>query len=707
MGLGPRASRLGQQPDGSAMTTGAFIMSAAGRAARGLRAAWRLLRWPLVIGALLCTAAVQALLVAVLGFPIDRAALAADGATLVITDRDGALLARVPAPGGAPDRDHWVALADLPPVAVSAVIESEDRGFWDHRGVDGRAVVRAAWLDLRAGAPRYGASTITMQLARLVGSGDAPRSWRKKLRETVTALRIERALGKREILEQWFNRAYFGNGAWGLDAAARLYFGKPARALSTGEAVLLACLPRAPTAYDPITHPDAAVARRDRVLDAMVRHRRLSADEAARAKAQPLAFALHRPPARAPHFVRAVIDGLPPAIARKGGVVRTTLEWPLQETLERRVREQIATLTGKNVDQAGMVVLDTETATVRAWIGSVDWDGPAGQVDAVTRRRNPGSALKPFVYGAAIEAGDLPSTVAHDVRDVSPDYVVRQAGREHGPVRYREALGSSYNFAAVQALERAGVTRVMTALRAAGVATLPGTPDDYGPRLALGAAKVRLLDVAAGYRFAVTGGKVRAPTLVIAVEAPDRTRWRPALAPERRVFSPSTSWLVMDMMADAEARRPGFGQELPFDLPFPVAAKTGTARGFADMLAVAATREVLVAAWAGNFDGTPGQGVPGMEAAAPLVRDALLAVAGGRALTLPARPDDVEAIEVCAVSGMAPGPHCPVARDWAPRGHPPGHACDWHRLDGGAVRIIYPPALRGWLERTGGRRPRH
>ena len=683
------------------MTTAAFILTLRGRVARAARAAWRMLRWPVVAGALLFAAGVQALVLAVYAFPIDPADLAADGATLVVTDRDGVELARVPAPGGPPARDHWVPLAEIPAVAVSAVLESEDDGFWDHRGVDGVGVLRAAYLNLRAGGARYGGSTLTMQVARLIYSGDAPRSWRKKLRETVWALRLERALGKRQILEQWFNRAYFGNGAWGLDAAARLYLGKPARSLSTAEAVLLACLPRAPSAYDPIAHPGAARARRDRVLDLMVRRGGLSADEAARARAQPLELTLHHPPSRAPHFVHAVIASLPPEVAARGGVVRTTLELRLQEVLERRVREQVAGLDDRNVDQAGLVVLDTETATVRAWIGSVAWDGPACQVDAVTRRRNPGSALKPFVYGAALEAGDLPSSIALDTRDASPDYLVRDAGREHGPVRYREALGSSYNFAAVYALERAGVTRVMTALRAAGVAELPGTPDEYGPRLALGAAKVRLLDLAAGYRFAVAGGKARAPTLVISVDAPDGRRWRPPATLERRVFSPATAWLVMDMMADPEARRPGFGQELPLDLPFPVAAKTGTARGFADMVAVAATREVIVAAWAGNFDGTPGQGVPAMVAAAPLVRDALLTLAGGRALTLPPRPDDVEAIDVCAVSGLAPGPHCPVVRDWAPRGHRVDHECDWHQLDHGVVRVIYPPALAGWLERRG------
>jgi penicillin-binding protein 1C len=249
----------------------------------------------------------------------------------------------------------------------------------------------------------------------------------------------------------------------------------------------------------------------------------------------------------------------------------------------------------------------------------------------------------------------------------------------------------------VYALERASVTRAMTALRAAGVATLPGSPDDYGLRLALGAPKVRLLDLAAGYGFTVRGGLVRAPVLVSSVTARDGRRWRPRASGETRVFTADTAWLVMDMMSDPEARRPAFGQENAFDLPWRVAAKTGTARGFADTVALAATREVTVAAWAGTVDGSPTQGVPAMKAAAPLVRDALLAYADGRPLTLPARPDDIEAIDVCEVSGGLPGPHCSVKRDWAPRGRAPTHVCTWHPAPG---VVVYPDGLRGWAARV-------
>jgi penicillin-binding protein 1C len=235
----------------------------------------------------------------------------------------------------------------------------------------------------------------------------------------------------------------------------------------------------------------------------------------------------------------------------------------------------------------------------------------------------------------------------------------------------------------------------MTKLKAAGVGALDGTPRDYGPRLALGAAKVRLLDLAAGYGFLVRGGSVRAPAAVREVVLAGGGRWRPAPARDRRVFTPEAAWLTMDILADPAARQATFGPELPLDLPFPVAAKTGTARGFADTWTVAATREVIAAAWAGNFDGTSSHGVVGMEGAAPIVRDALLAYAGGRRLTLPAAPEDVVAVEVCAVSGLAPGPHCPRAHDHARAGDAALPACDWHTVGG----IVWPARAQAWYRR--------
>lgn len=649
---------------------------------------WRITRWGLVVAFVPLVIAIQAAIFVVVTVPFDRAGLAATNEPLVLLDLRGEEIATLPAIGV--DRTRWTSLAQVPSIAIAAIIESEDRNFYEHRGVDGTGIARAIYLTARGG--RYGGSTLTMQLARmLLGNND--RSITNKLREMLLALRIERAVDKRDILEQWVNRAYFGNGAVGFDAAARLYFGKPAGALSDGEAVLLAVLPRAPTGYDPLKHLDRALRRRDYVLDMLVERGAITAVAARDARAPALAIGKHVLENRAPHFVQYVVSALPPAVRRAGGTLHTTLDLQLQRQLQGRVTDQVATLARMNLDQAGLVVLDGQTSEIRVMVGSTGWAHAGGQINITTRRRHPGSALKPFVYGTAIERGANPASIAYDVREASPGYM---SGVEHGPVRYREALASSYNFAALDVIQEVGVTRVMSTLKRAGVAELERRPEDYGPRLALGAAKVRLLDLAAGYGAFVNHGVVDTPRGIVRAVTPHGT-WSPERLPPRRVFTADTAWLVMDMLSDPEARRPGFGMELPVDLPFRAAIKTGTARGFADTWAVGATREAIVGAWAGTFDGTPTHGIVGMDAAAPLVRDALLAIAGGEPLTLPAQPATVADVDVCATSGMVAGEHCPRIRDHAARGHGQARPCTWHRIDG---TLQYPARARGWLDRN-------
>jgi penicillin-binding protein 1C len=375
--------------------------------------------------------------------------------------------------------------------------------------------------------------------------------------------------------------------------------------------------------------------------------------------------------------------------------VRTSIDLQLQRVLEERVADEVSARHRDNLEQAGLIVLDAHTAEVRAMVGAA----PPSQLNITTRRRNPGSALKPFVYATAIEQGGSPASIAWDVRDTSESYFEPDAETpEHGPVRYREALASSYNFAAIGVLEHVGIARVMSVLRAAGVAELAGSPNEYGLRLALGAPKVRLIDLAAGYGFLVNGGVVTEPHGITEAIAPDGSRWSPPRTPARRVFTEQTSWLVMDMLSDPEARRAGFGMELPFDLPFRIAAKTGTARGFADTWAIGATREVIVGAWAGTFDGTPTHGLVGMDAAAPLVRDAMLAVAAslGRPLTLPPRPPGLDDIHVCADSGMPADGPCAQIHDYAIHGRPLEDSGIRHDRDGAAH---YPAKAKGWLSR--------
>lgn len=657
---------------------------------------WRRLWRCAALAVLVPTVAlVQLALVLLIAWPWSAKDLDVDGQPLLFLDRRGEPIATVM--GTSPDRTQWTPIGELPAIAVSAVIESEDHGFWRHRGVDGLGIARAAWLNLRGGTLGYGGSTLTMQLARMLISGGAPRSVTAKLREAMLALRIERALDKHAILEQWLNRAYFGNGAHGFAAAAQRYFGKSARTLSIGEAVLLAALPRAPIGYDPLRHRAASLRRRDYLIELLVRRGSLTPSAARDALAQPLAIAMHRVPNRAPHFVSWIIEQLPAAQRQRGGTVRTTLDLRLQEVLARRVAQQVAELGERNLQQAGIVVLDTASSAVLAMVGSVDFaaSSAGGQINITTRKRNPGSALKPFVYAAAIERGASPVSLAWDTRDSQDDFSPN-GGVEHGPVRYREALASSYNFAAVDVLHGVGVAALMSALSRAGVAELPGAPADYGLRLALGAAKVRLLDLVAGYGFLVRDGKVRRPHGIDVVIGADGAGYRPPGTGDVAVFSPQTSWLVMDMLADPEARRPGFGTELPFDLPFGIAAKTGTARGFADTWAVAASREVIVGAWAGTFDGTPTQGLVGMDAAAVLVRDAYLTIAERTRPSLPPRPSGIEEVDVCPISGLLPGPRCPHVHDYVTSGKAPRTVCNWHREDGA---LVYPARAQGWLQR--------
>ncbi len=684
-----------------------------GRPLHALRHLLCRLTWRLsVLGFFTGLAGLCVLAVAVYAFPYPVQRLSArKGAPLRILDRHGTLLRSIPASELVPSsgRWGWVSLDRLPPLAVGTVIASEDQRFFQHRGVDPAGIARACWLNLTNGRLAYGGSTITMQLARMVHSPGRPRTVINKVREAVWALRMERALSKRAILEQYLNRAYYGNRTYGLEAAARLYFGKPAAALSAGEATLLAVVPRGPRYYDPLRHLHRTLRRRDHVLGLLRRQGRITAAAARRAAAQPVRPRRHARPFEAPHFTRWVVQSLPAWIRAEGGAVRTSLDLPLQRLLQRRLAAHVESLRHRNLNQAGMVVLDTASGEVLAMVGSTGFYGgrgrePAtedGQINIATRRRHPGSALKPFVYALALEAGDSPATIALDIHDVPSAYRVRSLTQpEHGPVRYREALAGSYNLAAVHVLERVGLESLISRLRLAGVGQLSGAPDEYGLRLALGSTKVRLIDLASAYGFLVRGGRVTSPAPVRGVLLSDGTTWRPVRPGARRVFGPRVSWLVMDMLADPEARRPAFGQELPLDLPFRVAAKTGTARGFSDTVTVGVTRELTVAAWAGNFDGKATHGVVAMEGAAPLVRMGLLAASRGQQLTLPPRPAGLTTAAVCPLSGMPASSGCPHRkREHFLTGREPKRACTWHRATGSGLAVVYPEAARGWATR--------
>jgi penicillin-binding protein 1C len=646
-------------------------------------------RRPLGWGAIVGLAAVALLVgtaaavgLAVFGRPYDLRRLPrGEGTSLVLTDRDGRPLRTIALQRGG--RARWLDLDQMPPVLISATLAGEDHRFREHAGVDAEAIIRALVLAVRAGHPVSGASTLTMQLARLIEPH--PRTLRGKLGEMIDALRIERALSKDEILEQYLNRAYYGEGAVGVEEAARRYFGKSAATLSAGEASLLAVMPRAPRRYDPLAALPEARARRSHVLTLMeVRGwlddstRRQIEDEplsliasAARIDdAAPSGDATTAAPAA--HFTDWVLAQLPAAIRARGGTVRTTLDLALQLRLEAAVRSHLASRDTLGLE-AGVVVIDPVDGSVRAMVGSSDHGGAdAGQINIVTTRRHPGSALKPFIYALAMEQGETPASRSLDsLRDL-PEFHPRRQMLSHGEASFRDALAGSYNIAAVDVLGRVSVPVALERMRRAGLGPLEGTAADYGLDLALGAPKIQLLALAAAYSFLTNAGQVVRPRFLS--DAP--------VDPMMRVYTPEASWLTLDVLADQNARRSTFGDELPFDLPFPVAAKTGTSSGFADTVAVGVTREAIVAAWVGVFDGTGTRGAVAMWSAAPLVRAGLLAVADlhGAPLTLPPPPSGIVTRSVCRISGDLAGPDCPSHSEHFSRDAVPREVCSGHSL---------------------------
>lgn len=621
-------------------------------------------------------------------------------ASVRVTDRDGALLREVRADDAS--RARWIALDDAGERVAQAFVAAEDKRFFSHPGIDPVRVASAAVDDARSRRVVSGASTLTMQLARL--TRPHRRSFVGKVGEAAMALRIEASLSKRTILEEYVNRAPFGDGVRGVDAASRYYFDKPPKALSLGEAATLAGIPRGPAVYDVRKHPDRVLRRRDRVLGRMLEAGFITRDEHDRAVREPLTPQLRRGSFGAPHLVAALHEGTAsphvPPLTHVASGVRTTIQADLQSEAEHVVAATLRGLADRHVTAASVVVLDNDSGDVLAWVGSPRWDDERnlGHNDGVRARRQPGSALKPFVYGLAMESLDMgPATILPDVeltlRGATSTWTPRNYdGRFHGPVRMREALASSLNVPAVWTANEVGPGAVLARLRALGMATLTESAEHYGPGIALGDGEVQLLDITNAYATLARRGvarpvrPVRSVTLTTGADL--ELRW-PA---EVRVLPEWEADLLTDVLADDRARVGAFGERSALDLPFRVAAKTGTSKGFRDNWTIGYTREVTVGVWVGNFDGSPMEGVSGITGAGPIFHGVMAAAMRGRT----PRPFEVSAeleeVSVCPLSGRAAGPACGHAvRELARKdAHEHREPCNMHEH----VRIDESTGLR-------------
>lgn len=615
----------------------------------------------------------------------------------VITDRNGVPLRDILSDNGG--RMRWISLGEMSPSLINAVLTAEDRRFFYHPGVDPIAIIRAFYSNIRAGRVVSGGSTITQQLVRIVRP--RRRGISSKVIEALTAVRIEMTMSKKEILEQYLNRAPFGNQLFGVEAASTMYFGKPAKDLSLSESAFLSILPRAPGAYNPyrnrvakLSPPEegklrggmitpylrqaAGYSRLNRsrveelykgVLKRMYESKKIERVQWEMALNAPPLFVGRRWSFHAPHFVD-MIGNLP-----EGKTVRTSLDISLQEEVERIIRSNLAVLKNYNVSNAAAVVIDNLKAEVIALVGSVDYFNPllSGNVNGATAMRQPGSALKPFTYALALESGFTTSSVIPDVemgfKAAEGEYVPKNYDMKfRGPVRIRTALANSFNVPAVYLLSLLGTDRLLIKLRELGFENLTEDSDYYGLGLTLGNGEVSLFELAAAYSALARGGEYVKPSLLAAARLPK----------VRKVFKRETAYIISDILSDSGARRMIFGEDSPLKLPFKVAVKTGTSKNFRDNWTVGYTPEYTVGVWVGNFDGSPMEGISGVTGAGPIFKDIFLALSKRAPLTWYAEPENIVHRSICPLSGQLPGSDCPPAVDEIFAFDAPTETCSFH-----------------------------
>lgn len=637
-------------------------------------------------------------------------------AAVRVLARNGSLLRNVLSreDGGA----VFVPLERISPHVIAATLASEDHRFYRHRGVDGLALLRAGLQNLRALRVVSGGSTVTMQLARILRP--APRTLGAKLREAVLAYKLEQVLSKRELLWLYLNRAPYGNGTFGIEAAAQRYLDKPAEQLSLAEAALLSALPRSPTGYNPYRNRERLLRRQRAILALLAARGLVSAEQARLARKEPIAWERARRPFLAPHLVERVLARK--ELARAVSIT-TTLDLELQERVETALRSWVERLRPKGVTNAAALVVENSSGEVLAYVGSADYfsEKDGGQNDGTLALRQPGSAVKPLTYALALERGKTPASILRDLpvhfSTDKGDYAPRNYDDLfHGPVRLRQALACSYNVPAVNLADFLGLDPVLKRFREAGLSSLDRPARHYGLGLTLGNGEVTLQELTTAFAALASGGQ----HLPLRVWREARTttgeRVVPPQAAPRRVVEARAAYLVAHILSDPLARRPAFGKRSALEVGFAAAVKTGTSKDFRDNWTVGFTPQVTVGIWVGNFDGSSMHNISGVTGAAPIWNEVISAAARGRGESSFPRPPGIVERRICPLSGELAGPHCGASlEELFLEEEPPRELCRWHRelaidrRNGGLagpgcaeaeverrVLAIYPPAYRAW-----------
>lgn len=527
---------------------------------------------------------------------------------------------------------------DIPEAVRLATVAAEDAHFFTHPGIDVLAIVRAAVVNVRNQGISQGASTITQQLARALFLS-RERTWVRKVREIILAIKIEKSLSKEEILDLYLNTVPYGSNAYGIEAAAQTFFGKPAKELTLDEATLLSALPNAPTLYSPYGKSQKElVARKELILNKMKELEFIKPDtyeSAMTTKTLEKIIPIERR-IQAPHFVFFVLEKLKKEygledLQTKGYNIYTSIDLDLQKKAEVIVADGVKKNLSRGASNGALVALTPKNGEILAMVGSRDYFDTKidGQVNVAIEKRQPGSTFKPFAYATAFTKGFAPETRIYDVPinfgadGTGADYIPNNYdGKFRGLLTMREALSQSLNIPAVSTLYLAGIPDTIALATSLGITTLT-EPSRYGLALVLGGAEVKLIDLTSAFGvFGQEGKRVPTDGILRVVDREDRDVYKRTVNSDT-VLSANVTREISSILSDNAARTPVFGPSSPIAFPkgTGVAAKTGTTQNFRDAWTVGYTNDVALGVWTGNNDNTQmEEGADGIYMAAPMWR---------------------------------------------------------------------------------------
>lgn len=580
-----------------------------------------------------------------------------------ILDRNGKVLFQV---HGASTRIE-TSFKDVPKNLVSATLAAEDPNFYTQPAISWRGTARAVYQDVIHRGAVEGGSTLTQQLVKntLVAPNG---SFLRKAQEVILATEVEKKYSKDNIMSMYLNGIYYGQGSYGVGAAAQTYFKTDTKNLTLSQSAMLAGLPLGPSRFDPTLHPEVAKQRRDYVLDRMQVLGLITNEQETAAKAEPITAYPRQINIQAPGFVFYVLDQLrsqygDDAIKHGGLTVYTTLDLDKQKIGENIVSSQISKLVGRHVTDGALISLNPKTGEIMSMVGGANYDDPNfGAINMTTSPRQPGSSIKPLVYLDAFTKGYTPATVVDDLPVTYKDGTGVYQPRDYdlkwrGKVTLREALGNSLNVPAIHVLEHAGIPDALSFMHTLGITTLTNDPSAYGLSLTLGSGEVKMVDLAAAYGVFANQGKSVTPLAIKQVlNKTGKDITKKSTTTSKPIVDPRFVAMLTSILSDDNARKMEFGLGSPLHLSRPAAAKTGTTTDFKDNWTAGYTPDVVTIAWAGNADNSPMGNVDGITGAAPIWHDYMEAILAGTPVNNFDTPPGMTSVKLCKQDGGLANP---------------------------------------------------